>query len=110
VADRLGGGLIHNWRVDDDRRLALIQGAAWISEQIHLYGIGAANVEGGWYARLKRALDGDIDRLTADRAKGFFDYSESRRLLVGDLGMLALVAAFAVTGHRPCLLSRRQSP
>jgi hypothetical protein len=88
---------IRDEHLDDDRRLALIQGAAWIAEQIHLYGIGPANVEGGWYARLKRALDGDIDRLTADRSKGFFDYSASRRLLLGDLGMLALVAAFAVT-------------
>ena len=63
-----------------------------------LYGIGAANVEGGWYARLKGALDADISRLTDDRKKGLFDYSDSRMwLLVGDLGFSLLVVAFALT-------------
>ena len=84
--------------LDVARREAIARGAAWIAEQIHLYGIGRANLEGGWYARLKRALEKDIARLTDDRKTGFFDYAESRRwFLVGDVGMIALVAAFAVT-------------
>jgi hypothetical protein len=80
----------------DARQLVTLR--VWIAEQMHVYGIGRANVGGAWYARLKRALDEDIARLTADRSKGFLEYSGSRRwFLVGDLGMIALVAAFAVT-------------
>jgi hypothetical protein len=64
---------------------------------LHLYGIGKANAEGGWYARLKDSLGADITRLAGERSEGFFDYGRSRRwLLVGDLGMAALVAALAV--------------
>jgi hypothetical protein len=89
---------IHDPHLDEDRRKAIGHAAVWIAEQMHVYGIGRANVGGAWYARLKRALDEDIARLTADRSKGFLEYSGSRRwFLVGDLGMIALVAAFAVT-------------
>jgi hypothetical protein len=88
---------IRDEALDLDRRGAIIRGATWIAEQIHLYGIDGANAEGGWYARLKRALDADIKLLAEEREQGFSDYGESRRwFLLGDLGMAALVVASAV--------------
>jgi hypothetical protein len=82
----------------ESRREALAEGAVWVSRMLHAFGIDEANAEGGWYRRLKQALDEDIDGLAAQRAQGLFEYGEARRwLLIGDLGMAALVAALAVT-------------
>jgi hypothetical protein len=84
------------------RRRAIADGAVWITRMLHAFGIDEASVDKpgrvGWYVRLKRALEADITRLTADRERGFFDYGDSRKwFLLGDLGMAALVAAFALT-------------
>jgi hypothetical protein len=89
---------ISDGRLDPARRKALAQAAAAIADMLNRWGVGEANVQGGWYARLKRALDADINELREKRARGFFDYARERRwLLVGDLTMAALVAASIVT-------------
>jgi hypothetical protein len=89
---------IRDPHTDPARRDAIARAAAWIAHQIHVYGINGANLPGGWYTRLKDALDADIARLTEERARGFFDYRDSRKwFLLGDLGMAALVTAFTVT-------------
>jgi hypothetical protein len=92
VAELQDGGL------PEARRRAIADGAVWITRMLHAFGIDEANAEGGWYARLKRALKDDIDRLAEERAKGLFDYGGSRKwFLLGDLGMAALVGALAIT-------------
>jgi hypothetical protein len=79
---------IRNPHLDRDRREQIAGAAAWISDQIHVYGIDRANAEGGWYARLKVALDADIARLSTDRKKGLFDYpTDQLWLLAGDLAV-----------------------
>jgi hypothetical protein len=89
---------IRDSQLTPDRRAAIAEGAAWISNLLHRAGIGEANATGGWYNRLKGALDGDIDRLRARRREGFFEYGGSSRwLLVGDIGFLTLVLSFALT-------------
>jgi hypothetical protein len=83
---------------DSRRRDAIAEAAGWINEQIHVYGIGGANSPGGWYARLRDALDADITRLTEERGRGYFDYRDDPKwVLVGDVGMAVLVTALAVT-------------
>ena len=57
---------------EESRRYALARAVQWITQQIHAYGIGTANSRGGWYARLKQALDADITRLANDREKALF--------------------------------------
>jgi hypothetical protein len=91
-------GELHEKDLPDNRREAIAEGSVWISRMLHVFGVDEANAPGGWYARLKDALDADIDRLTDQRAEGFLDYGEARRwFLLGDLGMAALVVVFAVT-------------
>jgi hypothetical protein len=91
----------------EERRKAIAEGAASISQQLHLYGIGAANVEGGWYARLKRALDADIARLTegALRLQRFAHVAALWRP-----GFLVARRRPCADDHRPCLLNLRLSP
>ena len=51
------------------RRNALAQAAVSLSHLLHLQGIGQPNIEGGWYYRLKSAVQRDLDRLTRERSQ-----------------------------------------
>jgi hypothetical protein len=51
----------------DGRRDSLARAAVGVSHMLHLQGIGEANAQGGWYRRLKRAVDDDLLRLAVER-------------------------------------------
>jgi hypothetical protein len=79
---------------EQDRRAALAMSAEAISTLLHGQGIGEANVTGGWYQRLKAAIDADIARLDHERSVPLLSYRRDRWLALGDLAAIGLVGAF----------------
>lgn len=76
-----------------ERRSDLSNAFAKQARMLHLYGIGEADVAGGWYRTLKDEVRTDINHLTSLRGRGFFDYEGSRWFrALGDFGFPLLLA------------------
>jgi hypothetical protein len=75
-----------------ERRALLAKTARSLSWWLHARGVGEANAIGGWYRRLKEAVDADVERLGEARKRGLWPPA------VWWLGVVDMIAAASAVG------------
>jgi hypothetical protein len=80
---------IKDMELPESRRDLLALSAQDVSRMVHRYGIGEANVQGGWYQRLKAAIRADLDRLETEQSRKLLTWrGRAWRLAIGDASVV----------------------